>query len=211
VRLHLLLSILSVCFIAGCATNSECYSENGGAERLHSIYVVRRGWHTGIAIATSDWPNPEWGLLDDFPGADYLEFGWGDERFYQAEQNTPWLATRAVLWPTSSVIHVIGFDAPLGDMQALEVEPVHISAQGLRRLANSIEREFASTSPRVSGPQTALAPAPNRFYKATRSFYFPRMCNWWIARHLEAAGCPIQPWTVVTASRVMREARGFGK
>ena len=56
-----------------------------------------------------------------------------------------------------------------------------------------------------------LAPAPNRFYRAHRSFYFPRMCNWWISRRLEAAGCPIRAWTVVTASRVMREARGFGE
>jgi uncharacterized protein (TIGR02117 family) len=211
VLLRLLLVMLLVSFVAGCASNGPCYSDAAGADGLHSIYVVRRGWHTGIAISTSHWPDSEWALLDDFPGADYLEFGWGDERFYQAEQNTPWLTTRAALWPTSSVIHVIGFEAPLGDMEALEVEPVRISADGLRRLTNSLEREFAGASPTVSGPQSTLAPSPNQFYEATRSFYFPRMCNWWVARLLETAGCPIQPWTVVTASRVMREARGFGK
>jgi surface antigen len=51
------------------------------------------------------------------------------------------------------------------------------------------------------------APSPNRFYKAKRKFYFPRMCNWWVAARLMQAGCSIEPWTVITASRAMSEAR----
>lgn len=193
-----------------CSHTRACRHEGASKDELRSIYVVQRGWHTGIAVAVADWPNRDWSLLKEFPEAEYLEFGWGDERFYQAERNTPWLGTRAVLWPTSSVIHVIAFDAPLGDMQANAVEVVQVSRSGLQQLTRSIEGEFAGVRPTEAGPQTRLAPSPNRFYTGKRSFYFPRMCNWWIARHLAAAGCPVEPWTIVTASQVMEKARGFG-
>jgi hypothetical protein len=33
------------------------------------------------------------------------------------------------------------------------------------------------------------------------------MCNWWVAARLMQAGCSIEPWTVITASRAMSEAR----
>jgi uncharacterized protein (TIGR02117 family) len=206
---HVLQLALLALFLAGCASG-PCYEAGAQTDALHSIYVVRRGWHTGILIAAVDWPDRRWALFDDFPESEYLEFGWGDERFYQARRSTPWLATRAVLWPTSSVIHVIGFKAPLGDLGAKDVVEVRVTAEGLRRLTAAIKREFAGERLMLSWPETDLAPAPNQFYSGRRSFYFPRMCNWWVARHLQEAGCPIQSWSVVTASRIFRDARRFG-
>lgn len=180
-------------------------------DSLRTIYIVRRGWHTGVAVAVSDWPNQAWTVLNDFPRVDYLEFGWGDERFYQAEKNTLWLGSRAALWPTSSVIHVIGLQTPIAtNVHADEIVAVRIPLEGVRRLTAAIEEEFAGERPTPpSGSALASAPSPNRFYKSERRFFFPRMCNWWIARRLQNAGCPIQPWSVITASRVIREARGF--
>lgn len=202
--------------VSACASTQTCYEQGAPSDALHTIFVVQRGWHTGVAIRAADWPDKSWGLLREFPGVRYLEFGWGDERFYQAEKNTFWMGARAALWPTPSVIHVIG----IGDATTLEIQanairandvvPVRVSAEGLRELTAGIEREFEGERPVVAGPEVPWAPAPNRFYKSERSFYFPRMCNWWIARHLEAAGCPIRPWTVVTASHVMRAAERFG-
>ena len=171
---------------------------------------MQRGWHTGVLVAAADWPNQSWRVLKDFPDADYLEFGWGDELYYQAETETPWLGSRAALWPTSSVVHVIGLDAPvIASAHADEIVDVRVSADRLQTLASGIESELADDH--ASGPEIRSAPTPNRFYKAKRSFYFPRMCNWWIAKRLQEAGCPIEPWSVVTAGRVIREARGFAR
>jgi hypothetical protein len=121
-----------------------------------------------------------------------------------------WLGIRAALWPTSSVIHVIGLRSPIAEnIYANDIVEVRVSADGLRRMAETIEQEFAERTPAATPVSLRAAPSPNHFYSAKRTFYFPRMCNWWIASRLQEASCPIQPWTVVTATRIMREARSF--
>jgi uncharacterized protein (TIGR02117 family) len=200
------------CLVTACASNPSCYETGTPAAELRTIFIVQRGWHTGVLIPAADWPNRRWRLLQEFTAVDFLEFGWGDERFYQAEENTVGVAVRAALWPTPSVIHVIGLasNGPT-DAQANDIVPVRVSAEGLRALTAGIEREFAGEQPIPNGPEVSWAPAPNRFYDAKRTFYFPRMCNWWVAKRLEDAGCPIRPWTVVAARRVIREARRFSQ
>jgi uncharacterized protein (TIGR02117 family) len=202
--------LLLVCALPGCATGGDCLDDATPPELVRTIYIVKRGGHTGVAIAAADWPNRNWSLLADFPNSDYLEFGWGDERFYQAEPETLWLGTRAALWPTSSVIHVIGFRSPLAEnIRAEDIVEVRVSVDGLRRMAEAIELEFSESTPTATPVSLRAAPKPNHFYSAKGKFFFPRMCNWWIASRLAEASCPIQPWSVVTARRIMREARGF--
>jgi uncharacterized protein (TIGR02117 family) len=208
--LSLVAVLLLICARPGCATDGACLDDSTPPELVRSIYIVERGWHTGIAIAAADWPNRDWSLLAQFSDSDYLEFGWGDERFYQAESETVWLGIRAALWPTSSVIHVIGVRSPIVEnIDADEIVEVRVSADGLRRMAEAIEREFTERTPTATPVSLSLAPKPNHFYSAKRKFFFPQMCNWWIASRLEEAGCPIQPRTVVTATRILREARSF--
>ena len=202
--------LLLVCALPGCATGGACLDNSTPPERVRSIYIVKRGGHTGVAIASADWPNRNWSLLAEFSGSDLLEFGWGDERFYQAEEETLWLGARAALWPTSSVIHVIGIRSPIAaNVHAEDIVEVRISTEGLRRMAEAIEREFTERTPVATPVSLGAAPKPNHFFGARRKFFFPRMCNWWIATRLEEASCPIAPWSVVTAGQVMRRARAF--
>lgn len=195
--------------LASCSLAKTCYETAASGEALHSIYVARRAQHTGIIVRTADWPTPSF-LINDFPKADYLEFGWGDAAYYQAEVETIWLGLRAAFWPSPSVIHVIGLTAPLDkNAYADDIVEVRISHAGLLELVTAINAEFAAKTP--IGRELRSTPRPNRFYNAHRSFFFPHMCNWWTAHRLKNAGCPITPWTVVTASRVLREARGFAE
>lgn len=206
----LLAVIVLVCSLPGCATGGGCLDDATAPELVRSIYIVKRGGHTGVAIATADWPNRHWSVLAEFPNSDYLEFGWGDERFYQAEPETAWLGIRAALWPTSSVIHVIGVRRPiLNHIDADEIVEVRVGAEGLGRMTEAIEREFTEATPTRTPVSLSAAPKPNHFYSARGQFFFPRMCNWWIATRLKEANCPIQPWTVITASRIVRAARNF--
>lgn len=202
--------VLLASLLAGCASNDACYEPDASQETLRPIYVIKRAWHTGIAVAAADWPNQNWSVLADFAGSKYLEFGWGDARFYQAEEETWWMAIRAAFFSTSSAVHVIGFQDPTPEaLIADEVIEVHVSAEGLKRLTESIEYEFAGNAPTPTGISLEATPKPNQFYAAKRRFFFPRMCNWWTARRLNEGGCPIAAWSVVSANRIVREARGF--
>ncbi len=192
---------------AGCA-GVRSHVIDAPSESLRSIYIVRRGWHTGVAVPTNDWPNRNWSLLGEFPEADYLEFGWGDALYYQAERGTFWMAMRAALWPTASVVHVIGLRKPLLDnAHALDIAEVRVPIDRVRTLATAIEQEFAGDEPVPTGATLRSAPEPNRFYEGRQRFFFPRMCNWWTATRLHDAGCPVASATVIFASRVMDEAR----
>ena len=194
--------------LSGCATSREHVGE-APSDSLRSIYIVRRGWHTGIAVAKADWPNQRWTVLSEFPGATHLEFGWGDKRFYQTEWAGVWLAIRAAFWPTSSVVHVIGLRAPVpAGADANAIVEVRVPITGVEKLADAIEQEFVGAHPAATGVTLSTAPTPNRFYKAQGNFFFPRMCNWWIASRLQEAGCSVMPWTVISADRVIREAHG---
>jgi hypothetical protein len=207
------LVLLPACVLAFALATAGCSSVPGPVidtppESLRSIYVVRRGWHTGIALPTTDWPNRNWTVLGDFPDSDYLEFGWGDERFYQAERSTVWQGSRAALWPTPSVLHVIGLREPIPETaRARDVVEVRIPLGRLRTLATAIEREFAEVEPIPTGTTLRADPVPNEFYKGRQRFYFPRMCNWWTATRLLEAGCDIAPATVLFAARVIDESR----
>ena len=204
------LALLAASVLAGCASHHACYEPSTSAASLRTIYIVKRAWHTGIAVPAADWPDREWSVLHDFPNAKYLEFGWGDARFYQAEDETFWLGVRAALFSTASTIHVIGFEQPTpAALLADEVIEVRVSAEGLQQLARSIEQEFTDPTPVATGASLNATPQPNRFYAARRRFFFPRMCNWWTARRLNDGGCPIAAWSIVTADQVTSEARGF--
>lgn len=208
--LSLVATLLLAGLLSGCASNDACYEPAAPGESLRSVYVIKRAWHTGVAVAVADWPDRDWSVLADFPDSRYLEFGWGDARFYQAEEETGWLAIRAAFFSTASALHVIGFDRPTpAALLADEVIEVHLSEDGLRKLAASIQAEFKEDAPVVIGVPLRATPEPNKFYHGKRRFFFPRMCNWWTARRLQDGGCPVAAWSVLSANRVIREAQGF--
>jgi hypothetical protein len=147
-------------------------------------------------------------VLGDFPEADYLEFGWGDARFYQAEPSTVWLGSRAALWPTASAVHVIGLGEPVAEnAQARDIVEVRVPIERLHAVAMAIEREFAAADPTPTGAILSTDPKPNGFYDGRRRFFAPRLCNWWTATRLREAGCLVTPGTTIFAARVMRDAR----
>lgn len=202
-----LVLMLVVGHVAACSVATSG-SRPIATDALHSIYVVRRELHTGIAIAAADWPEQSWSLLADFPGARYLEFGWGDAAYYQADEKTFAMTAAAVLWPTPSVMEVLGLDdIARQSTPDYEVTELHVSGQQLRALAASIASSFTSHAVVPTGNVREMPQGPSRFYHARGKFHLFRMCNRWTTQRLTAIGCSIRPWPVLSASRALREAR----
>src|SRR5713226_8679657 len=75
------------------------------------IYVARRGWHVDIGFAAADLQPPLKSLLNEFPGAQYLFFGFGDRRYLLAKDRDASVSL-AALWPGRGMILATGLTSP---------------------------------------------------------------------------------------------------
>ena len=67
--------LLLAIFLAGLlgACQSAPTPVTGGTDRR--VYVVNHGWHTGIAVATTDIPPGAWPVAEKLVQARYIEVG----------------------------------------------------------------------------------------------------------------------------------------
>lgn len=205
---HAIICLLTL--VVGCAAPVKSLFPPAPGQPVRPVYVVNHGWHTGLVVERAAFDHADWAR--DFAGADSVEFGWGDAAYYPAERPGLWLATKALFWPTPSVLHVVGVSGPVtNSFPHQEIVRVDLSEAGLERLRAHIEKTFALDK---TGKAQVVGPGlygDGKFYRARGKFYFPKMCNRWVATGLRAAGCPISPLRSITAGHVMSQTRTFGK
>ena len=179
-------------------------------EPTHSVYLVSHGWHTGIVLKRAEVPRHIWPEVDDFPDAEYLEAGWGDWDYYQARDPGIWLTLKAALWPTPSILHIVGFSASVESFfPASDIVRIELSARGFEHLCGYLHDSYARDA---SGQTTRLGPSlygDGRFYQAREKFHLFNTCNVWTARCLRTAGVPVTPFFSLTTEQVMSQARKF--
>jgi len=94
---------------AGCAAPVAGREPAPSGGPALSVRVVDHGWHTAIVVRREDVDPTIWPEVRDFPDAALVEVAWGDRDFYMAEKATGWLAVKAALFTSGSVLHVAGF------------------------------------------------------------------------------------------------------
>jgi uncharacterized protein (TIGR02117 family) len=195
--------------LIACLSLAGCSGERtvADSERSQVVYVVRRGWHSGVALAAADWPQRDWPLLTTFADARYLEFGWGGADFYQADEPTVGMALAAVLWPSSTVMEVMPLqDAPPPGTGDFESVAVHVTNAELKAITSSLEASFEQPIS-ATGKTYRTAGGEARFYHARGNFYLFRMCNRWTSELLQRAGCAVSPRLAMTAGQVVKAAK----
>lgn len=198
-------------FATGCLGPKKILFPPAAGAPRKTIHVVSHGWHTGVIVSRADIPTNVWPAHRDFAPFESVEVGWGDDGFYRCDEITTAITIKALFWPTPSVLHVVGFNGPPErEFPASQVIRVELSPEGFARLCAQIDHEFTQTQ---QGKPIPLGPGlygESEFYRANQSYYFPKTCNWWTARTLRAAGCPITPLWSITAGSVMSQAQRFG-
>ena len=197
---------------SGCSGPIEALYPPRADEPYHSVYVINHNdWHTGIAVKRVDIPAGLWPQQQAFAGLEYVEVGWGDRDYYQAEQPTFWMAVRAALWPTDSVLHVSGFSGPVQrQFPQSEIVEIMISRSGFERLCAFIGESYAKDE---SGEVLRLGHGlyeNSRFYAARGKFHLLKTCNTWIAKAMRAGGCPMTPLYAFTARNLMYQGKKCG-
>jgi len=175
-----------------------------------TIFLVAHEQHTGIAVRRTDVPAGLWPESRDFPRADYLEVGWGDRDYYFRGDQGAWATLAAVLWPTPSVLHVVGMRGPPArSFPQSEIIALTVSGEGFDRLVRYIDDAYARSGSAVASPLGPGLYGDSRFYPGRESFHLFRTCNVWTARGLRSAGLPVQD--SIAREGLMSQGRELGE
>ena len=195
--------------LCGCATLAVDPSALTG-ELSRSIHLVSQGWHTGIVIRRADIPEDLWPEAEGFPGAEYLVVGWGDRDYYQASGPAPWLAVKAALAPTQSVLHVVGFQGPVTQQfPGRQVVELDVSLEGLRGIVQYIHDAHARDGTQTTDAHALSQHRNGHFFPGQAKFHLLNTCNVWASRALRAAGLPVR--SSIRTKRLMAQARRLGR
>ncbi|MBN2426253.1 MAG: DUF2459 domain-containing protein [Calditrichaceae bacterium] len=177
-------------------------------DSTYSVYVVSHGWHTGVVLARNDFI-PSMGTDSIFfPQGRWLEFGWGDKDFYMStpsEEDVNWLTTvKAAIWPTASVIHVVGFDKPVPEYFSVsDLIGFNITDSLRREIVKFIIKSFAKNDDGKIDSLSKGLYGESRFFTGREKYYFPKTCNVWTARALVEGGIRLKPYYCQKASTLM--------
>lgn len=179
----------------------------------HEVFIVEHDWHTGLVVETKDLAAEDLPYFAAARRHRFLEVGWGDADFFQADDPTIGMALDAMVTPGPSVLHVAAFDdMPASFFKGQVVHRIPLTSSGVAHLSRYLARAFAD---QTSTEPTATSPGdygPNsRYVAATGSYYFPNTCNVWTANALLAGGADVTPALAVTSRALLHQVRQIAK
>lgn len=170
---------------------------------------MSNGFHTSLAFRTRDLPYAREISGDSQSSA--LLIGWGGGDFYRGHAN-PWTFLKAMIGVGPSVIHVVPMRVSVAErFRQSDVVRFDLSVEHHRNLVAEMDRAFARDE---RGARVALGRgyfAQSRFYEGRAKFYFPKMCNTWVALKLRHAGVPIFVPTAIIAGNLSWQAAKTGR
>ena len=200
---------------AGCAAPVADRSEPAAGREpapsghsARSVRVVDHGWHTAIVVRREDVDPTIWPEVRDFADAALVEVAWGDRDFYMAEKPTGWLAVKAALFTSGSVLHVAGLaGSALASLPADAVVELAVSRDGFDAMTRFIHDEYRRNAEGGSVPLSRGLYGTSWFYAARSRYHLFNTCNTWVARALREAGLHVTSAGTLTAGAVMHQAQ----
>ena len=182
----------------------KCLATEIDASSKNEVYVVNHGWHTGFVVPASEIQQEIPELKERFGNAPYIEFGWGDSEFYQAEEITAGVTLKAIFIPSNSVVHAVAVTRKADKyFEHSEVKKFCLRDSELKSLVYFISNTFYRDE---SGKILKLNHGiygDSQFYKAKGDFHIFNTCNKWTAKGLESAGMKISTTFKLTAGSIM--------
>lgn len=189
-----ILCLLAICFfIPREGARFEDTKERG--DTLH-LYVAQYLYHTGVILPTTnavhDW-RTEFPCLE---GSVYAEFGWGDRTFFMAGNVNAQMAVQALFASQSSVVGVVGLDAPPFFTEPFAMRRIVLSASRYAALVRELQAmtQFPPRFLRTGfwGKRSGFYAANTRF---TGQYSLLNNCNVRAAACLQAAGIATPFWS----------------
>jgi uncharacterized protein (TIGR02117 family) len=194
-----------LCALADCSATTPVEPDSRSATRNEVVYVISGGWHTELGLRQAEISGPLAALKPDFPGAEYLVFGWGARDYYMARN--PGIADllRAAV-PGPAVMLVIPLPiAPEVFFGAANTFVIPVSQDGVQRLSQFLGSYLAVDK---EGFFRRISPGPypqSAFYASTGTYNLGHTCNTWTAEGLRVAGLSVSAAGVIFASQVLNQ------
>lgn len=176
------------------------------------VYLVKENWHTGIMFEINDYTIevlPALSLLKDYL---YVDIGWGDAEFYQTPGIDMYLAAKAILIPTPTVIRIDGYKFPIEKIIewrefAIKYE---FSAEEFSKLIKFINDHivYVEGKPVITKHEVD---SPVYFIKSLGEYHLLRTCNTWAAQAINSTGFGVDTFGLVTASQLYSKFAKYGK
>ena len=188
-----------------CRINGQ-ETANDYGNKTFTVYIAQQFWHTGIIFSIEEVDPDIWPEIEMYQDRNNIDVGWGDEKFYQAEGNPFFLAARAMLWPTQSVMQIYAFNLPVesayrGESRILRVP---MSEEQFERLTRYVAESYIHDD--EGNPITSTAYGEtDHYFMSTRKYHLFRTCNTWVARAFKEAGFDVRSFMILNANQLYRQ------
>lgn len=179
-------------------------------ENKVEVYLIKQYWHTAIVIESNEIDKNKYRFMKFFEGYNLLDFGWGDELFYQHPDFDLYLGARAILKPTSSTLRVEGISLSKQDYFDYSeiVIKLLIDSNRLEKILDYIEATFY----KIDDEYVVLNSLGGSitFFKAKGEYHLFNTCNTWLARCLKQAGFDIDT-NIILTEQLFSEILKYGE
>lgn len=213
-RINIFICAVTTCllFITGCTVSEKRkrYFNQSDAE-ICSLLVVNRGMHTGIVLYPKE--SAEYiQVIESFSGYQFVDFGWGDEDYYQHHGPACILGAKALFLPTSGVLRVEGFSTEkdyLVKWSDFAVE-FTLSIDEYRLLCEYIDGAFSRTDRGELIRLSERGRGEVVFFESEHCYHLFKTCNTWVALALNSAGFDFSTCCLITADDLYDELKTSG-
>jgi uncharacterized protein (TIGR02117 family) len=181
-------------------------------DSLKTIYFIKQRWHTAVVFHAQDIDTTLFPEARYFDGAELIDIGWGDEKFYQHPGFDWELAYQALFHSTPSTLRVEGIfltKQQYFDISEIVVE-VKINNDQLRILLDAVSDAVW----RDNNGNHKIFSTRGRdrviFFKAKDQYNLFNTCNTWLAKNLIKAGFEIEDDIILT-EQLFNEVSKIGK
>lgn len=187
-------------------------SSDKPSAKERDIYLISTGWHTGIAVPVDTLLKRNLPESLDFREIQYLEIGWGDRIFYQSPNPSYSALLNALLKPTSSVIHVYGFNHSIETtFRNSKTVKLTLNETEYTKLLYFIHKSFTrNVNGKAQLEGVGLYGKNNSFfYMANGEFHLFNNCNTWVASAIQSTGIGLDSTGIVTADNLLKTVRYY--
>lgn len=176
-------------------------------QSTYDLYVVNWGFHTAIILEQPDG----WRLgPQNHPQARYVEYGWGDKRFFMYSDTSILTTLAAGVLPTSSVMYLRGRDQlPTAKNQARQLYYRQVTRQQLYELIKVLEQSFLRQDGNRVEPYPNVPTFAGQFYPGREYYVIWSDCNAWTVRHLQDIDVAYSVIPVILSEQVGPSLKGF--